>query len=147
MKIINELLIYPPEPEAFSCYMFTSNHIIKKDGELVMGAGNALAFKKAYPLSPAMLAKCITSRPSDNIHFMFYDSGLIGSFKTKEHWANPSTLDIIKESVYELSVLAEPSNHTYHLPFPGIGKGGLSREEVEPLLQELPDNVLIYIKE
>jgi len=31
-----------------------------------------------------------------------------------------------------------------HLPFPGIGFGGLSVEAVEPLLRVLPDNVCVW---
>jgi len=35
---------------------------------------------------------------------------------------------------------------TIHLPFPGIGFGGLPVEQVEPLLRVLPDNVCVWRK-
>ena len=147
MKLIKELLLYPLEVEENHCYLFTSNHTCKNNGDLVMGRGNALAFKLAYPEAPTYLGKEIKNNPSPIIAIP-YGKGGIGSFQTKEHWRNPSTEALIQTSTNMLLKYATDYPHwTFHLPYPAIGNGGLTREIIEPIISILPDNVLIYIKE
>ena len=145
MRLIKELLKYPSARVPSNFYMCTTNTVVKANGELVMGAGNALAFATAYPYAP----KYFASRTDLPVSFYIRpNKPLIGVFRTKRNWRNPSTLALVQESITSLKeeAIALPEC-TFHLPFPAIGRGGLPRTEVEPLLEELPDNVLIYIKE
>src|SRR5690606_20044853 len=66
-------------------------------------------------------------------------------FQTKRHWRYPSTLDLIRVSVAGLRGYAQANPEVrVALPFPGIGMGGLSPDEVRPLLRRLPANVTVW---
>ena len=147
MKLVNGYLKYPTNPEYFNCYLFTANRVVKNNGELVMGGGNALAFAKTYPDSPIVFGSIVTENP-DTV-FDVYSSpkhkGLLGLFVTKNHYKNPSCLVLVAKAVQELKYVALTNpNWTYHLPYPAIGLGGLRKEQINPLIEVLPDNVIVY---
>lgn len=117
---------------------FTSNGIVKRDGTAVMGAGVARAFKQKFPQLPQQLAQRLNSW-GNRVHVLDnYDvtSTLIISFPTKNHWRNPSTLELISKSAAELRKLADiiPLNNIW-LPKPGCANGGLSWDVVRPVLE------------
>ena len=64
----------------------------------------------------------------------------------KSHWKEPARLDIIEQSCKVLSYfLAKyPEISRVDLNFPGIGNGKLKREDVLPLIEQLPDNVHVW---
>jgi O-acetyl-ADP-ribose deacetylase (regulator of RNase III) len=111
----------------------------------VMGAGLALEFKKKYPHMfeiykhicetktigvgfPAILLK------SDKL-----DKNII-LFPTKEHWKNPSKIEYIKDGLENLAYLCVENytNSIKSIAFPllGCGLGGLSKNQVIPLIEE-----------
>lgn len=122
----------------------TTNNVVNYNTQsLVMGAGVAKQFKDRYPGIEKRLANYFSNGE---------DYGLIvlpdntGAFQTKRHWRNPSKLEIIQFSTSKLFHYAiEHPDISIFLPFPGIGKGGLKREVVEPVISVLPDNVSVFI--
>lgn len=117
----------------------TTNNVVKPDGTLVMGGGIAKQAADRYP----GLAKFLGShvRKNGNSPGVYPDTGddrVIVSFPTKYHWKEPSTLSLVRRSAYSIDVLA----HEYgwaqvDSAWPGIGLGGLSKEEVRPILDEI----------
>lgn len=125
--------------------MFTGNNVVKADGELVMGAGNALACKQAHPQAPRKFGGSLRIDPEVHVDFHNMNGVSVGYFRTKNHWKYASTLEIVERSIKDLKQEAlDNPDWTIKLPAPAIGYGGLAWEEVEPLLKDLPDNVWVY---
>lgn len=146
MQLINEMLVYPEEVGKNQCYMFTANSTLTHNGELVMVADSALDFKKAYPNTPKGFGRRIMHLTQFNALFTLQDEGVIGALQTKYHWKEESPLELVETSLEILKGAAHKNpDYTFHLPFPGIGKDGLSIEQVMPLVEKLPDNVRVYL--
>ena len=127
---------------------FTSNGIIKANGRLVMGAGNAKAFRDYFLNLDRSAAhevntngnKCQIVRSHEKTH-----NGKVVriiAFPTKHHWKNPSDLELIKKSAIELVALADELEwKSVYLPPPGCGHGGLDFDtEVKPMLEKIFDS-------
>ena len=154
MILKNELLNYPaPIPEKH-VYLFTANKVVTKNG-LVMGRGNALAARTAYPKLPEVLGYLMSNPILDleNTSMLFIDApnvdtdsyGVIGAFFTKNHYKEPSSLDMVIANILDLKKTAEENeSYTFHLPYPGCGLGGLTVEQLDPYMNQLPDNVIVY---
>lgn len=129
-------------------FLFTANNVVNQ-GKLVMGAGAAKQAKELYPTAPALLgAKILTRRNPQGFYglaFCQQHNCRLGAFQTKYHWNGDSSLELIEASIRQLEIhaVSMPSQN-FFLNFPGIGLGGLKREEVLPLLTTLPDNVTIW---
>jgi hypothetical protein len=130
-------------------FMITTNPIIRKDGAGVMGAGIAKQFKDRYPEGPFAFGrvrdpKIVGYQGLTNTGYIgTFDGQEVGFFMVKDHWRQPAKLDIIEDSVTDLLEYVHKFNR-FDLNFPGIGNGKLAREDVLPLLQELPDNVHVW---
>jgi len=135
-------------------FMITTNPIIKKDGGVVMGRGIALEAKTRFPDLPydfgdeLKISQNYQEEPRVG-YINTYEQTQIWYFMVKEHWAAPASTEIIHESVQKLNWYHnkrynEWQNIRIDLNFPGIGNGGLPREQVLPLLLNLPDNVHIW---
>ena len=141
-------------------FLITTNPIRKKDGGVVMGRGIAKEAKDRFPRLPYDFGHCLRfmEYPNYTPDLMrytgiidIYDGQRIGYFMVKDHWAADAKLAIIEASVNSLLErmrLRDGSgrfiSHRYDLNFPGIGNGKLSRGDVLPLLQVLPDNVHVW---
>ena len=132
-------------------FMITTNPIQRKDGAVVMGRGIALQAKTRFPQLPYDFGKILTQNfQQDTPKY----AGLIGKysiheipiwyFMVKSHWANNADLYIISESIKDLAETLKNPQVRVDLNFPGIGNGKLKREEVLPLLEQLPDNIHIW---
>ncbi|WP_287373198.1 hypothetical protein [Oceanithermus sp.] len=132
--------------------LVTTNGVLKRNGELVMGAGAARAAARLNPRLPAILGKSIQLRyrpePTGVYRYgVLYSTRLgLGAFQTKLHFKDPSTVELIRFSAEVLA--GEARRHperTFAVNFPGVGLGGLDREEVlgvlEPLWRDLPIEV------
>lgn len=147
MKLVEGYLKYPKKPKEFNCYIFTANRVVKSNGALVMGGGNALAFAKSYKHTPIIFGSLVTLFP-DVCFDVYHDTnhaGLLGIFVTKNHYKDPSCLELVAKSTQELKYTALTNPQwTYHLPYPAIGLGGLTEDQVYPIIKILPDNVIVY---
>lgn len=126
----------------------TTNSYVKNNGRLVMGRGIAQQVRDSFPDIDLDLGKTITSR---GLHLKTYDLiqsqtyPKIWAFQVKWHWADKANLTLIESACDELSNMAQYNyDKVFYLNFPGIGNGQLSREEVLPIVEQLPDNVTIW---
>lgn len=162
MKLIFSLLEYPQTIPADNIYCFTANLAVNKRGDLVMGAGNALAVKNAYPDVPRWFGgqythfKSITGKTYTKSVFYYTTpyrknripstiSGIL-SIPVKYHYAKPADLELVLRSLNYLTDMANSNpNVTFHLPYPAIGHGGLTVAKMAPYVEALPDNVWVYM--
>ena len=124
--------------------LFTGNSYIKRNGALVMGRGAALQVRDAYPGIDKDIGCQID-------HLAFY--GLvtsktvqpnIGAFQVKYSAFEAADLHLISESAALLRQYAEANAFPIYMNFPGVGNGRLTREQVWPYIEPLPDNVFVY---
>jgi hypothetical protein len=119
----------------------TTNGMVKRNGECVMGRGCAFQAKERHPEMPRLLGTKIKS--GGNNVYLFPTIGLF-SFPVKHAWMDDADLVLIASSARQLRGLAEDSpNETFLLPRPGCGNGRLEWAVVKPLLLSLPDNVSV----
>lgn len=128
----------------------TCNTIIhlNENPQLVMGKGAAEECKERYFGIDSECAHVIINCWSSNYGFRVVRKSEpgkpgIGIFHTKRHWRNKALLDLISLSVKTMRLASMKSEFVFRLNYPGIGAGGLKREDVEPLLMDLPGNVTI----
>ena len=123
----------------------TTNGIVKKDGSLVMGAGNAKLFSNRYPELAKVLGNKIKSS-GKNIVFKGVEAKdnqgtYVLSFPTKEDYRSKSDLELIRRSAIRLKYLADVHKlNSIILPCPGIGCGKLNKDEVLNLLKDILDD-------
>lgn len=130
-------------------FMITTNPIVRKDGAVVMGRGIALEAKTRFPTLPVdfgnKLKTLIPYHGDGAVGWIGdYENTPIWWFMVKDHWANKASVDIITQSTNLVDVLFGDTDSRVDLNFPGIGNGGLAREEVLPIIQRLPDNIHIW---
>lgn len=126
----------------------TTNGIVDSRGRAVMGSGIAKEARDAYPDLPTQLAACLKNVGN---HVFVFDSadkisGIVDpiiTFPTKEHWRDPSPIDLIVRSCHELMELAD-RHGTWDrilLPRPGCGRGGLDwGTQVKPAIEGILDD-------
>jgi O-acetyl-ADP-ribose deacetylase (regulator of RNase III) len=109
----------------------------------VMGRGIALQFRKAFPENfTAYEAACQANQVQPGKMFVYdlkrlYNPRLIINFPTKRHWKNKSRIEDIQTGLLDLiNVVQERRIGSIAIPPLGCGLGGLSWEEVRPLIIE-----------
>lgn len=135
----------------------TTNNVVKFNGELVMGGGAALDVATLFPEAKKQLGTVVKSLGPEyafywrDAHVTLPDRPYCpyGAFQTKLHYKDPSYLWLIDNAASKLKAVAETfKDVTFHLPFPGIGLGGLPKQTVQAVLDQavLPDNVWVWTK-
>jgi hypothetical protein len=125
----------------------TTCNSFNKYGELVMGKGAALAFKKKYPESN-VFSSLVKQKMDSSGYYGFIRHGNLGIFQVKYDFKNPAYLELIEQSALELTKFAKShKNWTFAMNFPGIGAGELGPDDVMSIVSKLPDNVFLYIRE
>lgn len=151
MKIINADIINSCTNDTI--LLFTGNSYIGKTG-LAMGQGLALQIKLLYPSIPVALGAKIMQTCGHLgkycVQFPFHSlmpvyDRQIGAFQTKYHFKDKSDLKLIRESTEYLMGFMDKFSYKIALNFPGVGLGGLSVEQVYPIISILPDTVSIYV--
>lgn len=127
----------------------TTNGVVKKNGELVMGRGIAQQFAERYPCLAQYLGEQVT-RNGNHVCLGGVVAGRgdkvalsILSFPTKEHWRDPSPMWLIERSAKELVAFADRNSNTIQkivLPRPGCGLGGLKWEDVKKVIEPILDD-------
>lgn len=145
MEYIRGDLFTRENVSAYDYVCFTSNSMLNKKGELVMGKGVALCAKNYRSDLPSKFGDIIESR---GLEGRFY--GLLAyknfiAFQTKIHWKDDSYLEDVQRSVELLKRLAlKHPNKTFALPFPAVVNDHQKRMDIKPLLDTLPDNIFIF---
>ena len=132
--------------------LVTGNSTINKSGKLCMGAGAAKALRDRFPDAADEAASLLLRASGSSYYAMWWPSRdregrefTIGLFQTKHSWRSPSDLATIRASTWFLARQVTYQNRlTFALNFPGIGLGGLRREDVLGVISSLPDNVEIW---
>ncbi len=143
MKIVREDLWKPCD-----FWIVTTNSTLRSDLSLVMGRGSALEATKRWPGIDRECGKAIADHFARNVVYGFLVvRPNFGIFQVKKFWGDMAELGIIKISVEFLANYAGAyAGMEFRMNFPGIGNGRLKYEEVLPLLEKLPDNVIICTK-
>lgn len=132
----------------YDLVLFTANSIIKTNGRLVMGAGIAKDFRDTFKDLDKYLGQRIKHKSEFNLYVEWeemYKNPMIGAFQTKINYKSPSNLELISRSVDKLIDYAKHRpNFKIGLTFPGIHHGKMRREDVMPILINLPNNVEIW---
>ena len=116
----------------------TTNGIIKKNGELVMGAGIALQAKQRFPEVPRKLADAVKIYGNRT---MYLTQERMFSFPTKHDWRDPSDIDLIAESALQLIGLTNGCKFSsVFLPKPGCANGQLSWSKVNVVIGAILDD-------
>ena len=129
-------------------YVVTTNSYIKNNGSLVMGRGAASQAVNKIPGIAFDCGKAIANVGDPYsflvIHHPTQIKAGFGIFQVKRFWGSDAELSLIEQSANRLSEFARKyPNLTIRMNYPGIGNGGLSREDVEPLIKELAKVVTI----
>jgi hypothetical protein len=131
-------------------FLITTNSTLKKNGALVMGRGVARQARDRFPNLDLKLGEEIAGICGHlgTYHLLIsprYPAAKLGAFQVKHHFRQPASLDLIAGSVRALQQwCATHPNATVALNYPGIGNGNLKREQVQPLISQLPDTVQIW---
>lgn len=123
--------------------VITTNGIVNAKGGCVMGRGTALQAKRRYPGLDIRIGNMIKKRGN---HVWIFDMGYditgaptrIVTFPVKHHWQEPADLQLIAQSAKELK--SKLGSSKAYMPRPGCGNGGLSWDEVRPILVDLLDD-------
>lgn len=139
-------------------FVLTTNPIRREDGAVVMGRGIALEAKNRYPALPYDFGRRLSQAegiqryddalfPVDIGVIGQYGKQSVGWFMVKDHWRENAKLEIIQRSAKLLTGWANGVARPFRridLNFPGIGNGKLKREDVLPIIEQLPDNVHVW---
>lgn len=140
-EIQGELWDYYGKPDHVVC--ITTNGTVKANGEAVMGRGCAAEAKERFKGIARELGGLIQSY-GNNVMELRKREGPLLSFPVKHNWWEEADLKLIERSAGKLWVHADDSPEVnFILPRPGCGNGGLKWEDVKPVIEFLPDNVLV----
>ncbi|WP_298842278.1 macro domain-containing protein [uncultured Salinicola sp.] len=119
----------------------TVNCRLKRNGEGVMGAGVAKAFKEKWgaavmrPYEAAIRSGEL--RPGRAILFDLPDGRKWAALATKDDWQSDSRMEWVESGLRELgNKLREGGYKSVAITPPGCGNGGLDWKKVEPLVHE-----------
>lgn len=119
----------------FDILMVTTNGIVKKNGELVMGAGIAKQFSTLFPTLPKELGARVVKYGNRPFLVKIDDCDIL-SFPTKEHFAKKSDHNLIARCAKEVCEMREIQNARLLSTRPGCGNGKLLWNDVKRLLEE-----------
>lgn len=129
----------------------TTNMVVKPDGNLVMGAGIAKAFKEKFPEIDRIWGNRV-KRGCKNLMITDYwdydDKQILVALPTKYHWKDPSPMELVVKSCQELKIAAD-----FHdwwrvlMTRPGCGNGGLKWEDVKKEISFLDERFKVINNE
>ena len=133
--------------ELADLFLVTTNGVLNAHGALVMGAGIAKQARDRFPGLDQRFGKAV-SLYGLRYGLLFpnaWPKDKLGAFQTKQHWREGANLTLIELASDKLRVWCqEYPVCQVHLNMPGVGLGGLQREDVLPLLSSLPDTVNVW---
>ena len=124
----------------------TTNGYVKVNGAAVMGRGVAKQAQERFPGIEFSLGQKLRAEGNHIYLILVQNQKIIITFPVKHHWREKADLSLIKASTDQLLALATfwvEEGTSFVLPRPGCGNGGLSWEQVRPIVEVLPDNVHI----
>ena len=124
----------------------TTNTQIGRFGA-VMGAGVAKQFALRYPTLQAFLGEDLRYRQGRVFAIRLpNEPRAIVNFPTKDHWKDPSPIELVEKSAKSLVSLADFNEWTkVVLTRPGCGLGGLQWPQVKAVLEPILDDRFIIV--
>jgi len=124
----------------------TTNGIIKRNGEGVMGAGVALEAKRRYSVLPSLLGKSLRKYGNHVAVLKAVSDYSIIAFPVKNHYRDKADIELIRRSCKELVGIADEYEwDTVALVKPGCGAGKLKWEKVKRLCNRYLDDRFFII--
>jgi len=120
--------------------IITTNGSVRRDGCAVMGRGVARDAATRYPSLPKTLGTLLTNL-GNHVFDLRQAYGLM-TFPVKHHWSQRADIPLIYQSMRELHDKIDPGQR-YVMVRPGCGNGRLQWSDVRPLLERLPNNVIV----
>lgn len=127
------------------CIIVTTNSFLTSERKLVMGRGAALQLKRKVPGIDRIFGQLVYEKCGHlgRYGLLFYEK--YGIAQVKYRFNEKADIELISYSMEMLKETAKPNkHHCYNINFPGIGYGGLSKDEVMPVLEKLPQNITIW---
>lgn len=132
-------------------FLITTNSTLKKSSQgLVMGRGIARQAKERFPGLDIALGKQIQANYGNlGVYGLLvsprWPDAKLGAFQVKRHYSQPATLGLIRQSTAALCTwCSQHPDARVALNFPGIGNGRLRREDVLPIIAQLPTQITIW---
>lgn len=123
----------------------TTNALLNRQGQLIMGKGNALQAARRDRNLATVLGNQLKEKRAVGQFYGLLAYGKYIAFQTKYDWRDNSPIELITRSVEKLTKLANKyPDRTFGLPYPGVNNGNLSKNDVYPLIRKLPPNVTVY---
>lgn len=134
---------------ACSAIVITTNGFVKKNGEVVMGAGVAKIAAKKWPALPMLLAQLIMLN-GNHVYWLLGKQEApvdVLTMPVKHVWFDPADTLLVEQSCHELVTLANlhPSWRSICLPRPGCGNGQLSWDIVKEVIAPILDNRFVVV--
>lgn len=127
--------------------VITTNGMIKRNGDCVMGRGCALEAAKRFPKLPGELGFKISCAGHQRV-WWWADYNLY-TFPTKHNWREKADIELIARSARQLAscvpVSCDYSQKDIVVPRPGCGNGGLRWQDVKPVLDAILDDRFVSI--
>lgn len=130
----------------------STNGFVKRNGCAVMGRGCARQATQLYLGVARQLGHYI--RQNGNVPGLLHLEGYkvdLGILPVKHNWWEKASLELIQRSVDWLQLasankyILETHLNVLHVPRLGCGNGGRDwAKEVRPMMQTLPDNVVVH---
>jgi len=130
--------------------LITTNATITSRGALVMGRGIARQAKERFPGLDIALGRHIQAiYGNQGIYGLLvsprWPVAKLGAFQVKRHYNQPASLELIRHSTAALCAwCTEHPDAQVALNFPGIGNGRLRRQDVLPIIAQLPAQVTVW---
>jgi len=124
--------------------VITTNGSLAFNGSAVMGRGVAFEAAQKWPYLPEILGRRIKEE-GNRVHIINPEMGtMLIAFPVKRQYFMRADLDLIATSTHELRQIAQiEPKVTFYLPRPGCGNGKRDWQEIKPIVECLPDNVII----
>ena len=131
-------------PRVCDAVCVTTNGIIKQNGRAVMGAGIAKQADDLYDLAGILGERL--SESGNHTYLLKENPFYIISVPTKNHFKDPSSMNLIIQSCKELVDIADATGfEKCYLPPLGCGLGGLKWNDVYNSIKDILDNRFIAV--
>ena len=122
--------------------VITTNPIVNRRGEAVMGRGCAREAKDRVPGIEYRFGGLLKKHGNRVMRLAKLPDGThLTSFPVKHHWREEADLQLIRRSAGQLARLADKFGYRkIVIPRPGCGNGRLEWADVQPLLEAASDD-------
>jgi len=126
----------------------TTHSFLTSEVKLVMGRGAAWQLKMKVPGIDQIFGEMIHRACGHLGRYGLIFHQRYGAAQVKCRFNEKASLELIRSSMTILSTVAGRNPKSiFNINFPGIGNGGLRRDQVKSLLKMLPANVHVWERE